>query len=480
MRAISGGDKISVFWIVTSHVLLARAQANPGVRRGPLRKGLHPPMTISSSQETTGAPAKTNGNSSRFYTHRLNNGLQILAEQMPDFESVAVAFHVRTGARDEADPRLYGVSHFLEHMVFKGTQKRSAEEISLGFNNIGAEFNAFTSLEQTFYYARVLGENLAPAVELLADMMQPKLDPDEFHTERGVILEEIARSEEVPASQAYRWLMRHYFGAHPLGHEVLGSRESIGAMDVEWMRDYWRQRYSANNLILSLAGNFHWEQVMELAARYCSEWPSDEAGRTVQPYMPPAPVTAICTKEKLQQEQLLLAFPSLGEEDPDYYAMDLACMVLGDGTGSRLFWNIHQKGLAEAAVAGLMAFQGTGLVELYATTSPDHAPEVLHVMKQELQGLVENGVQEDELRRAKDKVISHIVLNAEHTTSRMRALPATWLSEGRLKSIEDEVADVEAVTVEKIQQTLARFPVMEKLVVTAYGPLDEQGLGFKG
>jgi predicted Zn-dependent peptidase len=158
--------------------------------------------------------------------------------------------------------------------------------------------------------------------------------------------------------------------------------------------------------------------------------------------------------------------------------MELACMVLGDGSGSRLFWNIHQQGLAEAAVAGLMAFDGTGLVELYATTSPANAPEVLRLMQGELKTLVQEGIHEDELRRAKDKLISQIVLGAEHTASRMQSLPATWLSEGKLKSAEDEVADVEAVTVEHVQKTLARFPILDKLIVTAYGPLDEQALGL--
>jgi predicted Zn-dependent peptidase len=435
-------------------------------------------MTVTGTPGQTGTGLQSNGNRSQFYTHQLSNGLQLLGERMPDFESVAVAFHVRTGARDEPDPRVYGVSHFLEHMVFKGTQKRSAEEISLAFNNIGAEFNAFTSLEQTFYYARVLGENLAPAVELLADMMRPRLDKDEFTTERGVIIEEIARSEEVPARQAYRWLMHHYFDAHPLGREVLGSRESISEMDVEWMRNYWQQRYSANNMILAVAGNFQWEQVVELAERYCNNWSRGEAGRSLAPYAPAKPVTAVCQKEKLQQEQILLAFPSLGQEDPDYYAMDLACLVLGDNSGSRLFWNIHQKGLAEAAVAGLMSFEGTGMVELYATTNPSNAPEVLRLMLDELKKLETHGVEEDELRRAKDKLISRIVLQAEHTSSRMQALPASWLSEGKLKSTEEEVADVEAVTVEKVRQTLARFPISEKLVITAYGPLDAQTLGL--
>ena len=436
-------------------------------------------MTISRSQGTAGASGSANGNGSRFYTHRLSNGLQILAEQMPDFESVAVAFHVRTGARDEPDPRFYGVSHFLEHMVFKGTQTRSAEEISLGFNNIGAEFNAFTSLEQTFYYARVLGEHLTPAVELLADMMRPRLDEGEFNTERGVIIEEIARSEEVPARQAYRWLMHHYFAEHPLGREVLGSRESIGAMDVEWMRQYWQQRYSANNLILALAGNFQWEQVLELAERYCSAWQSGEAGRVAKAYAPAAPVTAVCTKEKLQQEQILMAFPSVGIEDTDYYPIELACMVLGDGSGSRLFWNIHQQGLAEAAVAGLMSLEGTGLVELYATTSPAHAPEVLRLMQAELKTLEKEGVHEDELQRAKDKLISQIILSAEQTASRMQALPTTWISEGRLKSAADEAAEVEAVTVAQVHQALARFPMTEQLTLTAYGPLDAQALGLE-
>ncbi|HEY7126165.1 MAG TPA: pitrilysin family protein [Ktedonobacterales bacterium] len=435
-------------------------------------------MTVTGTPGQTGKNLQSSGNRSQFYKHQLSNGLQILGERMPDFESVAVAFHVRTGARDEPDQRVFGVSHFLEHMVFKGTPKRSAEEISLAFNNIGAEFNAFTSLEQTFYYARVLGENLAPAVELLADMMRPRLDKDEFNTERGVIIEEIARSEEVPARQAYRWLMRHYFDSHPLGREVLGSRESISEMDVEWMREYWQQRYSANNLILAVAGNFQWEQVVELAERYCSSWPHGEAGRKLAPYTPAKAVTAVCQKEKLQQEQILLAFPSLGQEDPDYYAMDLACLVLGDGSGSRLFWNIHQKGLAEAAVAGLMSFEGTGLVELYATTNPTDAPEVLRLMLDELKKLEAHGVEEDELRRAKDKLISRIVLQAEHTSSRMQSLPASWISEGKLKSTEEEVADVEAVTVEKVRQTLARFPISEKLVVTAYGPLDAQALGL--
>src|SRR5713101_9299888 len=212
----------------------------------------------------------TANNGTVFHTHRLSNGLQIVAQPMPDFESVAVSFYVRTGSRDEQDPSIAGVSHFLEHMVFKGTKTLDWQEITLAFNKIGAELNAFTSHEATVYYARVLGEYLDRAVELLSDMMYPRLAESDFETEKEVIVNEIARSEDQPYNLAYRRMMQTYFGNHPLGHDVLGSRESIRDMQIEWMRDYWNHRYAANNLILAIAGNFNWEHVVSLAEKHCA------------------------------------------------------------------------------------------------------------------------------------------------------------------------------------------------------------------
>src|ERR671922_770789 len=160
----------------------------------------------------------TTANGTVFHTHRLNNGLQIVAQPMPDFESVAVSYYVRTGSRDEYDPAIAGVSHFLEHMVFKGTKTLDWQEITLAFNKIGAELNAFTSHESTVYYARVLGEYLERAVELLSDMMDPRLSESDFETEKEVIVNEIARSEDQPYNLAFRRLMQVYFDGHPLGH----------------------------------------------------------------------------------------------------------------------------------------------------------------------------------------------------------------------------------------------------------------------
>ncbi len=413
-----------------------------------------------------------------FYTHRLANGLQILGQRMPDLESVSVCFHVRTGARDEHDPALYGVSHFLEHMVFKGTQHRDAEQITLDFNTMGAEFNAFTSVEQTVYYARVLGEYLPRAVDLLSDMMRPRLDAHDFDMERNVILEEIARSEDVPTSQAYRKLLTTYFAGTSLAHEVLGTRESIRDMAVEQMRAYHARRYAANNLILSIAGNFDWEELLALAEEKCGAWTTGEEGREALPFEPVEPTSRVIVKPPQQQQVMLLAWPSVGMQDKDLYAAHLGAMVLGDGTGSRLFWNIFQKGLAETAVASLSPFDNTGMMLAFLSTTPEHAPAVLELVRAELQGMQADGVQEDELRRAKDKLVSRTVLDGESAFSRMQDLAYTWVAEHRLRTIEEEMAEIEAVTVADVRRVLDRFPTTQRQVFTAYGPLEATAFGL--
>src|SRR2546428_6381860 len=182
---------------------------------------------------------ETTANAAVFHTHTLSNGLQIVGQPMPDFESVAVSYYVRTGSQDEPDTSIEGVSHFLEHMVFKGTQTLDWQQITLEFNKIGAELNAFTSHEATVYYARVLNEYLARAVELLSDMMYPRLAESDFETEKEVIINEIARSQDQPYSSTFRRLMQTYFSTHPLGHDVLGTPESIHNMRIEQMREYW-------------------------------------------------------------------------------------------------------------------------------------------------------------------------------------------------------------------------------------------------
>ncbi len=418
----------------------------------------------------------TTANSTVFHTHTLPNGLQIVGQPMPDFESVAVSYYVRTGSRDEYDPGIAGVSHFLEHMVFKGTKTLDWQEITLAFNKIGAELNAFTSHEATVFYARVLGEYLDRAVELLSDMMYPRLDESDFTTEKEVIVNEIARSEDQPYNLTYRRMMQTYFGDHSLGHDVLGTRESIRGMSIEQMRDYWQRRYAANNLVLSIAGNFSWDHIVELAEKHCSTWRTGDSGRDVSHYEPTQPINKITVDKNLKQQIMILAMPAVDVKDPDYYAAVLGGSILGDNDGSRLYWNIYQRGLAESASAGIWAMEGTGVMLLEANSTPEGAPRVLKLLRAELDNLLDQGIYEDELRRAKDKWISGIVLSGESTFARMRSLASDWVTEGRLVSVEEEIARVEKVTTEDVMRALHRFPMRDKQVLTTLGPLNEAEL----
>jgi predicted Zn-dependent peptidase len=420
--------------------------------------------------------SETVTNGTVFHTYTLKNGLQIVGQPMSDFESVAVSFYVRTGSRDEYDPAIAGVSHFLEHMVFKGTRTLDWQEITLAFNKIGAEVNAFTSHEATAFYARVLGEYLDRAVDLLSDMIYPRLEESDFQTEKEVIINEIARSEDQPYNITYRRMMRTYFGNHPLGHDVLGSRESIQNMHIDQMRDYWKRRYVANNIILSVAGNFDWDHIIELAEKYCGEWQTGNTGRDVSHYEPNQPINNVIVDENLKQQIMIIAMPAVAVNDPDYYAAILGGSILGDSDGSRLYWNIYQRGLAESASAGLWAMEGTGLMLMEANATPENAPRVLKLLREELSNLLEQGVYEDELRRAKDKWISSIVLSSESTFSRMRSLANDWVTEGRLISVDEEIERIEKITTGDIIRALQRFPMRDKQVLTTLGPLSEAEL----
>ena len=419
---------------------------------------------------------ESTANGTVFHTHSLANGLQILAQPMPDFESVAVSYYVKTGSRDEPDPSIAGVSHFLEHMVFKGTEQLDWQQITLEFNKIGAELNAFTSHESTVFYARVLGEYLDRAFELLSDMMYPRLSESDFETEKEVIVNEIARSEDQPYNLAVRRMVQTYFGTHPLGHDVLGTRESIRNMHIEQMREYWKRRYAANNLILSVAGNLDWEDFVRLAEQRCSNWRTGETGRSIEPYEPAHSINDIIVDKKFKQQIMILAMPSVGVTDPDYYAAMLGGSILGDSDGSRLYWNIYQKGLAESASAGIWAMEGTGMLMMEANSTPEEAPRVLKLLRAELNSFLDDGVHEDELRRAKDKWISNLVLSSESTFARMRSLANDWVTEGRLLTVDEEVERIEKVTTDEVVQSFRRFPMREKQVLTALGPLNEEEL----
>jgi predicted Zn-dependent peptidase len=416
--------------------------------------------------------------SSPFHVDQLPNGLVLLGQYMPEVQSAAVCFAANTGARDE-EPSLKGISHFLEHMVFKGTARRSGEEINREFEEMGAENNAFTSWESTVYYGKVLHERIPACIDLLADMMRPRLDAQDFATERNVILEEIARYEDIPARRLIWHMIEQYYGEHPLATNVIGTPATLKAMVVEQMRDYWQQRYAANNLIFSIAGNFSWDDVRAQVAGLCSAWPQGEAGRVLTPAAVRSQV-AVLLDEKVQQQYIYLLLPGVSREDPDRYVADVLATVLGDESGSRLFWNVLEAGLAEAVGAGLQPFLGSGLLIGHVVTSPDKAPAALAAVRAEFRKLQESGVQEDELEQAKIKLATAHVLEGESSNSRMLSLVDDWVAHGRLETLHERVAAINAVTIHDCRRLLERFSLTETQVIGSLGPLTEEQLLVAG
>jgi len=402
---------------------------------------------------------------------KLPNGLTVVGQRMPGVESVAICFHVRTGSRDEPQD-IAGVSHFLEHMMFKGTTRRSAVDISREFEEMGAEFNAFTWVESTVYYARVLGDQLPRAVDLLADMMRPALDEKEFETEKGVIIEEIARSEDQPAHELIHQLFANFFESHPLGNSVLGTQDTIRNMPVHRMREYHQRRYGANNIIFGIAGNFDWDKLLPMLEEVTRGWePSEEGHQKVE--FKPTPKVRVDLKPQFQQEHIAIASSAPKQDEDDTWAAELVASVLGDSTGSRLFWEVTQKGLVDSIETEYYGFDDAGLYLTYFSTSPDRAEEVLRVVRQEMQKLQQDGVDQDELDRAKVKAVADVVIGGEASHRRMFELASLYVAKSKAMSVDEIVDSIESVSQEDIRRVLERYPFTETFTVQAAGPLSD-------
>jgi predicted Zn-dependent peptidase len=408
----------------------------------------------------------------RFHEQQLANALQLLGQYMPDVQSVSACFYVRTGARDE-EPSLNGVSHFLEHMTFKGTPTRSYEDINREFEEMGAENNAGTGHEFTYFYAKVLREHASSLIALLADMMRPRLDADDFDQERQVILEEIARYEDMPRAKIGNYLMEHYFTGSGLSRPVLGTTDTISAMTVESMRAYWQRRYGANNMLFAIAGNFDWDAVRGQVEQLCGAWTSGEIGRTAIAARPPSGLY-VYTRPDLQQQLVDIGFPGVAYSDPDRYAAEVLGTVLGDSTGSRLYWQVQEQGLAEGIGGDYMAMDGTGMLYVAASLQPAKTRRALAAIREVVQELQRGPIGEDELRRAKTKLLSRLVMSGESTNSRMLSLCGSWVSLGKLETLEEEAAQIDAVTLDDLYRLRERVPLDAYQVTVALGPVSEQ------
>ncbi len=403
-----------------------------------------------------------------FREHVLPNGLEVVAECNAEARSTALGFFVKTGARDETND-VSGVSHFLEHMVFKGTPTRSADDVNREFDEMGAHYNAFTSEEKTVYYAAVLPEYLRPAVNLLADIMRPSLREEDFNTEKKVIIEEIQMYADQPPFGADDHVRAVHFGRHPLGHSVLGTVQSITDLKVDAMRAYFQRRYSPQNISLVAAGKLDFDEFVAAAEANCGAWEPFEAGRALD--QPEAHRGFECLRrEAATQEYGIQLANGPSATDPDRFAAKLLATVLGDDSGSRLYWELVDPGLAENATLGHYDYQGVGLYLTYLSCDPEFAAENFQRILDIYRRAEAEGVTAAELEQAKNKLNSRVVLSSERPRGRLFNLGSNWMHRREYRSIKDDLDAVDAVTLEQIAAVLKKHPLTASTTV-AIGPL---------
>jgi predicted Zn-dependent peptidase len=404
----------------------------------------------------------------KFHEAKLDNGLTVIAELNPSVQSVAAGFFVRTGARDES-MEVNGVSHFLEHMAFKGNEKHSADDVNRIFDELGARYNASTSEEVTLYYAAVLPEYLPDAFEVLAGLIRPSLRNSDFEVERKVILEEIGMYEDQPSFIAYESAMKTHFDGHPLGQSILGTTESISHLKRDQMADYHREHYRAGNITVAVAGNTDWNEILRLANQWCGKWQAGSSSRTTDEARAKGGA-AVTAKEAFTQEHVMQMAPAPSATSPLRMAAELMSVVVGDDSGSRLYWDLVDTGLAESADLSYNEYDGTGAYLTYVCSTPESARANLKRVHDIYADVNTRGVTEEELEQARNKAASRIVLRSERPMGRLSSLGSNWVYRNEYRSVQADLDAYRAITTDDVNAVLKRYP-LGQLSTAAVGPL---------
>jgi len=407
----------------------------------------------------------------QFRRTKLDSGITVVTERMDEVRSVSTGFWFDVGSRDEPDT-IAGTSHFLEHLLFKGTPRRSAKDIADAFDAVGGDINAFTGKEYTCYYNRVLDDDLSMALDILSDMVRNSvIDAEELGSERKVILEEIAMHEDTPDELVHDLYFRAMWDGHPLGRPVLGFNESIGNVTRDQVVDYWRRRYTPENLVVASAGHIDHDQLVETVK---SRFSGIEGEKTVRTGEAPASGSGIAVhKRPTEQAHIVVGTEGLHRAHDDRYALSVLDTVLGGGMSSRLFQEIREKrGLAYSVYSYRSLFADTGSFAVYAGTTPQNAHTVLQLIREQIDAVVADGITEAELKRAKGHSKGALVLSSEDPGSRMSRLGRQQLTTGEILSIDELIARYESVEMDDIDR-VARTVLDGPVLTTVVGPFDE-------
>jgi len=401
----------------------------------------------------------------------LPNGLTILTEEMPHIRSVSIGIWIKTGSRHE-DPEYNGISHFLEHMVFKGTRTRSAEDIARQIDSIGGNMDAFTAKECICFNVKVLDEHVPIAMDVLSDLvLNPVLTAEDIARERGVILEEIKMDEDNPDYLVHEIFAQNFWKDHPLGKPILGTKETVRRFERDVLVNVYQARFKAADLIVCAAGNINHTKFVELTAQKFQHLPASKNGFHE---MPPKIAARIVMRNKkaLEQVQICVGVPSYPIGHEKRYSSYILNTLLGGGMSSRLFQNIRERqGLAYAIFSDLNPYRDTGCLSIYAGTSRQSAEKVVQSIVREFADLKRAPVAEEELRRAKDQLKGSLMLSLESSTARMSNLARQEMYFDNFFSLDELIERIEEVTAEDLHELAQEFFRPELVAVTVLGNL---------
>jgi predicted Zn-dependent peptidase len=398
----------------------------------------------------------------------LPNGIRLVTEWIPHVRSVAVGVWVETGSRHESAEQI-GISHFIEHLVFKGTESRSAEDIARAVDSVGGQMDAFTTKEHTSFYVTVLDEHLPLAADLLADiLLHPRFDGGDIEREKTVVLQEFAMVDDTPDDVIHDLFAERIWPQHPLGRPILGDRKVVQGLDREAILGYFRGEYCPDRITIAAAGHVRHEHLVDLLGTRFLGFSRPGA---VRPAEAPAAATVLELVERpLEQVHFVLGGAGLAQDAPERYALFLLNTILGSSMSSRLFQVVREReGLVYAIHSGNAAFRDAGLFYIYAGTEPVHFRRVVDLTLRELRTMRVDGVTGDELRRAKDHLKGSLMLSLESTGSRMTRIAKQELYFGRSFTFDEILADIERVTVEDIRALGERI-LAGPLSLVALGP----------
>lgn len=405
----------------------------------------------------------------------LPNGIRVVTERMPHVRSVAVGIWVDTGSRNEPESR-GGVSHLIEHLVFKGTASRTAEEIARTMDSVGGQMDAFTAKEHTCFYVSVLDEHLPLAVDLLTDiLLHPLFGTEEIEKEKSVVLQEIKMVEDTPDDLIHDLFAERIWAGHPLGRPILGSREAVQGFSRELILRHFGEEYVPAHLVIAVAGHVDHEQVVSLFAPRFEGFDRPSVARDGAPPVLHAGVNLV--PKNLEQVHLVAAFPGLHQVAPERYALYLLNDIIGGSMSSRLFQEVRERqGLVYSIYSSTQAYRDTGVVYLYAGTDAQNFSKVLKCILKEVRALKKDGITAEELRRAKDHLKGNLMLSLESTSSRMNRLAKQELYFGSFFSLDEMLAAIDQVGEEEVQALIHRLLDEDRLALLTLGPLDRRHL----